>query len=146
VPGAICFTTVGRLWYLPGAILVVAGLLVLADLRGETSALRATVDRNWTAILTAVLALLYLFLGATALGLAGLLGILGGLGVLAVLAFRTRLPAALGLALLAVAMVPFALLAWWSVAVPLIGGLLIATGWAALKSSAQSTRVRGTAN
>ncbi|MCW2963149.1 MAG: hypothetical protein JWO17_401 [Actinomycetia bacterium] len=143
-PGAICFTTAGPLWYLPGAILVGSGVAALTDLRSETSTLRATIDRNWTSILTAVLALFYVFLGATALGLAGVLGILGGLAVLAVLAFRTRLAPALGLALLAVATVPFALLVWWSFAVPLIGILLIATGWTALRSSAQHTGKRST--
>ncbi len=134
-PAALCFTTVGRLWYLPGTILVASGVAAFADLRAETNRLRATLDRNWISILATALALFYVFLGATALGLTGLIGILGGLVVLAVLALRTRLPLALGLALLAVATLPFALLTWWSVAVPLIGFLLIATGWVALKSS-----------
>jgi hypothetical protein len=148
-PGLICFTTVGRLWYLPGAILIVAGVAVFTSLRRETNTLRATLDRNWRAILAGVLALFYVFLGATALGLAGLAAILGGLAVLAVLAFRTRLAPALGLALLAVATVPFALLVWWSVVVPLIGILLIATGWTALRSQhtgQQSTGVAANSN
>jgi len=132
VPGLISFTTVGRLWYLPGALLVAAGTAALANLRQETNAARAALDRNWTAIL----ALFYVFLGATALGLAGLLGILGGLTVLAALALRTRLPRRLGLAVLAIAALPFALLAWWSVAIPVIGILLIATGSAALRCQA----------
>jgi hypothetical protein len=134
VPGLICFTTVGRLWYLPGAILVPAGAAALADLRKDTKTVRAALDRNWAAILTAVLALFYVFLGATALGLAGVLGIVGGVAVLAALELRRRLPHAVGLAILTVATLPFALLTWWSVAVPLIGILLIATGSPALRS------------
>ena len=98
--------------------------------------MRAALDRNWATILTAVLALFYVFLGATALGLAGVLGIIGGVAVLAALTLRRRLPPALGLAILIVATLPFALLTWWSVAVPVIGILLIATGSAALRSPA----------
>jgi hypothetical protein len=139
VPGLICFTTIGRLWYLPGAILVAAGAAALADLRKDTKTVRATLDRNWATILTAVLALFYVFLGATALGLAGVLGIVGGGAVLAELALQKRLSHALGLAILTVATLPFALLTWSSVAVPVIGILLIAIGSAALLSPAQCT-------
>jgi len=91
----------------------------------------AAVDRNWTAVLVGALALFYVFLGATSLGIAGVLGILGGIVVLGVLALRERLGRALRLVALAVATVPFALLAWWSVAVPVIGVLLLAIGYAA---------------
>ena len=84
---------------MPGAILVAAGAATLADMRREMNTLHAALGRNWTAILTAVLALFYVFLGATALDLAGALGILGGLAVLTALAFRTWLPWPLGLAL-----------------------------------------------
>jgi hypothetical protein len=139
VPGLICFTTVGRLWYLPGAILVAAGAAALADLRKDTKTVRAALDRNWAAILTAVLALFYVFLGAAALGLAGVLGIVGGVAVLAALALQKRLSHALGLVILTVATLPFALLTWSSVAVPVIGILLIAIGSAALLSPAQCT-------
>jgi hypothetical protein len=34
-PAAICFTTVGRLWYLPGTLLLVAGALILLAPRRE---------------------------------------------------------------------------------------------------------------
>jgi hypothetical protein len=139
VPGLICFTTVGRLWYLPGALLVAAGAAALADLRKDTKTVRAALDRNWATILTAVLALFYVFLGATALGLAGVLGIVGGVAALAALALRMRLPHVVGLVILTVATLPFALLTWWSVAVPVIGSLLIAIGSAALRSPAKGT-------
>lgn len=139
VPGLICFTTVGRLWYLPGALLVGAGVLVAADLRSETHGLAASLDRNWTALLAAVLAAFYVFLGATALGLAGALGIAGGLLVLGLLVARDRTPAKLAIPLMLVAAVPFAALTWWSVATPLIGILLIAIGIPALKRDPRST-------
>jgi hypothetical protein len=140
-PGLICFTTVGRVWYLPGAILVAAGVLALADLRQEAHTVRTTLNRNWTAILAAVLALFYVFLGATALGFAGLVGILGGLAVLGLLALHTKLSRPFGLALLMFATLPFALLTWWSLATPLIGVLVLATGSAALGRDAARARL-----
>jgi hypothetical protein len=71
--------------------------------------------------------------------MAGLLGILGGLAVLALLPLRSKLSRPLGLALLALATLPFALLTWWTVATPLIGVLLLALGAAALRQPAQHT-------
>jgi hypothetical protein len=139
LPGLICFTTAGRLWYAPGALLVGAGLGVAADLRKETHPLAASLERNWTALLTMVLAAFYVFLGATALGLAGALGVAGGLLVLALLAARDMTPAKLAIPLLLVAAIPFAALTWWSVATPLIGILLIAIGILGLKPPRRST-------
>jgi len=132
LPGLICFTTVGRLWYLPGALLVLAGLLVAAELRGEVKEVAAAAVRNGTAILTVVLACFYVFLGATALGVAGLLGIAGGLLVLCLVATQRKLPAPLTIVLLLLAALPFAVLTWWSVATPLIALLLLALGVPAL--------------
>jgi hypothetical protein len=34
-PAAICFTTVGRLWYVPGLLLLVAGAFILVAPRAE---------------------------------------------------------------------------------------------------------------
>ena len=112
VPGLICFTTVGRLWYVPGVLLVGAGLGVVAGLRTEGQVVTGAFDRNWTALLAGVLAALYVFLGATALGLEGVLGIAGGLLVLGLIVVRGRLPVAVAVALVVVAAVPFAALTW----------------------------------
>lgn len=91
------------------------------------------VERNWTALLTVVLAAFYIFLGATALGPAGLLGIAGGLLAAGLVARRGRIPVPLGAALLLAAALPFATLTWWSVATPLLGLLLLlAVGASAL--------------
>jgi hypothetical protein len=126
-PGLICFSTVGRLWYVPGILLVAAGLLVLADLRGHTAAVRQATAHNWTAILTGTLGLLYLALGLTAHGLPGLLGIAGGLAILTLVASRLHLLRFRRTAL-AGAVLPFAIVTWWSVVTPLIALLVIAIG------------------
>ena len=93
----------------------------------------AGLDRNWTAVLVGVLALFYILLGASALNLAGVLGIVGGAAILGALVFRRRLGRASGFAILVVATLPFALLAWWSVAVPVIGVLVLVLGWTATR-------------
>jgi hypothetical protein len=128
LPGVVCFTTVGSLWYVPGLLLLVAAALTVAGVWGERRAIAAAVERNWTAALVVALALVYLFLGATALGTAGVLGVAGGLVVLAVVATRGRIPMPLALALLLLAALPFPALTWWSVATPFAGLLLLAIG------------------
>jgi hypothetical protein len=128
LPGLICFTTVGRLWYLPGALLVTAGAIVAAGGWGERRTIAVAAERNWAAVLLVVLALLYVFLAATALGLAGVLGMAGGLAILALLAMHSKIPRPLALVLLVIATLPFAVLTWWSMATPLTGLLLVTVG------------------
>lgn len=138
VPAGICFTTAGRSWYLPGTLLLLAGAGATVELRRDAAEARATIAHNWLAALTTILAAFYVFLGATALGVAGLLGILGGIAVLAVLASSARLPRRLAPALLLAAALPFAVLTWWSVVTPLLAVLIVAVGWPALRSRAES--------
>jgi len=97
-------------------------------------------DRNGTIILTATLALFYILLGASSLDLPGVLGILGGIGILAMLALRQWLGRGTQLAILAVATLPFAVLVWWSVAVPAIGVLLLLFGSAATRGRVPAGR------
>jgi hypothetical protein len=95
----------------------------------------AAIDRNATALLVGVLALFYILLGASSPDLAGVLGIVGGAAILGVLVFRGRLGHLSGFAILVVATLPFALLTWWSVAVPVIGALVILIGWTASRQT-----------
>jgi hypothetical protein len=69
-------------------LLVGAGIATLVDLRTEMSEVTTILGRNWTAVLTVVLGAFFIFLGATALGLAGILGIVGGLLAIGALALR----------------------------------------------------------
>lgn len=123
LPAVLCFTTVGRLWYLPGVLLLVAGALLLSGTRRDEFAAAIT-EEHWRVAMLAVCGAYYIGLGATALGGAGALGIIGGAllwGVPAA-AKRSR-PAAY--AVLFAAAVPFAALTWWSVVTPLIAALAI---------------------
>ena len=141
LPGMICFTTVGRLWYLPGALLVAAGVLALADLRRDAAVITAAVARKWTTVLTALLGCFYVFLGATELGITGLVGIVGGILVLAAAAGHGRTPRRCRTPFLFVAVAPFAVLTWWSVVTPLIALLAIAIGSPAISRLAAAPRI-----
>ena len=143
-PGLICFTTVGRAWYLPGTLLLLAAAIAALDLRADATEVVETISRNWLAALTFVLAAFYIFLGATALGIAGLLGIIGGIAILVTLAMSSRVgPRVTRLVLLAAAL-PFAALTWWSVVTPLLAILVMAIGWPALRRPVRgSTASRG---
>jgi hypothetical protein len=133
VPGAICFTTVGRAWYLPGALLLFATAKAAADLRVDAHEAIETISRNWPATLTVALAAVYIFLGATALGLAGVLGVLGGAAILAAIVLASRIPARAKPLVLLAAVLPFAALTWWSIVTPLLAILVVAIGWPALR-------------
>ena len=135
-PGLIGFTTVGRLWYAPGALLVLASAVISSELRTEERDVGSTLGAHWLAGLTAVLAAFLIFLGTTALGLAGALGILGGLAILATLVASGRLSHRIRLLVLCSAAVPFAALTWWSVVTPLLALLLILIGTLSVTRSA----------
>jgi hypothetical protein len=83
--------------------------------------------RNWVIVLTAVTALLYLYVGAGAHGLTRLLAFLGGVLILAaVVAAAWSRPLA-WLLLLAGAL-PLAVASWWSVVTPLLAVLALLFG------------------
>jgi hypothetical protein len=141
IPAALCFTTAGRLWYVPGALLIVAGLLVLSELR-DGGVVRRSLARHWLAGLTVVVALYYVFLGAVALGPVGALGILGGLLIVLAVVTAARGSAILGATLLVLGALPFALLTWWSVVTPLIAALALVIGGLAVAGEHSRGRSR----
>jgi uncharacterized membrane protein YozB (DUF420 family) len=142
LPAVICFTTVGRAWYIPGALLVVAAGIVAAELRDDAREVFETISRSWLAALTAVLGAFYIFLGATALGIPGVLGIIGGVTILSVVAASSRIPARAGSLVLVAAALPFAVLTWWSIVTPLLAVLTVAIGWRALRRQVHSRHAR----
>ena len=77
-------------------------------------------ERNWTAVLTVALGVVYVALGLAAGGWPGALGIAGGVATIALVAVRGRIPRSVALALLVVAVVPFAAATWTSVVTPIL--------------------------
>jgi hypothetical protein len=123
VPGLLCFTTVGRLWYLPGVLLISAAVLALAGSVREIAAY------------------------AQAHALRGLVSLLGGFELLMAVSARPVWLAAVGVgcglalcvapwladrrmraALIVAGAVPFAALTWWSIATPLLAIVALAVG------------------
>jgi hypothetical protein len=133
LPGLLCFTTVGRLWYLPGPLLLAAALFSVDSIR-EIAAL---ITRNWLRCLLALLGGAELVMAGGAAPIALAVGAAGGVTLITG-ATVARSRASL-VALIVVGTVPFAALAWTAVipvllllsaallAVPLIRGSL--PGW-----------------
>jgi len=138
VPALICFTTVGRLWLVPGVLLMGAGgsLLVTGD---RHDLLHALDERVWRKSLVALCGAYYVFLGASALGIAGLLGILGGLLVWTALATASH-SRVLALTLLTIGALPFAIVTWWSVVTPIVAVLVLVLGRSAVSVRTERRR------
>jgi hypothetical protein len=111
VPGLLCLTTVGRLWYVPGPILLVAGTLCIRSWKSTAS----VIARNWARCLLSALGAGELLMAAGAAPAVMAVGAVGGLALITASWLPTsRRPVVVGL--LAVGTVPFAALAWTAIA------------------------------
>lgn len=90
------------------------------------------VRRNWLIALTAVTALLYLYVGVGAHGLTRLLAVLGGVLILAAIVAAARSRPLAWLLLLAGAL-PVAVATWWSIVTPLLAVLALLFGWMVIR-------------
>jgi hypothetical protein len=109
IPGLLCFSTVGRLWYLPGPLLLAAGVFSIHSIR-DTSTL---ITRNWLRCLLALLGAAELLMAAGAAPVLLAVGAVGGVALIAA-ATVTRSRALL-VALTVLGTVPFTTLAWTAV-------------------------------
>ncbi|MFI5588391.1 hypothetical protein ACIA5G_25285 [Amycolatopsis sp. NPDC051758] len=115
VPGGLCFSTVGALWYLPGTLLLAAAVLVLGSGPGRET--RQVVADNWLRGLLSVSGGFELLMAVSA-GEPAIVavGVLGGLALL----IAPWTPAVrLRAVLLLIGTLPFAVLTWWSLVSPL---------------------------
>ena len=132
VPGLLCFTTVGRLWYVPGVLVLTGGVLAAYGVRSHLGVVGRDINRNATRILAFALGVLSLGLGIAALGSTGVLGVVGALVVLNLLVVRPRVNRPAAIVLLLVATAPFAITTWWSVVTPLVAVLIVIFGSVAM--------------
>lgn len=117
VPATVCFTTVGRLWYVPGVLLFIA-VFHLVKIDGLRVVVRTAWRRRDELLLTG-LGGFEMLMAATAAPLGtALIGVGGGL-LVAVSTWLHTGPK-VSWSLIALGTVPFALLTWWSLATPLV--------------------------
>ncbi len=119
-PGLLCLSTVGRLWYLPAALLVVAGVLTIHSWRDTASDL----SENWHRVLLSLLGGCQVLMAA---GASPALMVIGGVGgiLLIVAAWLPTARPTVVIGLAVVGAVPFAALGWTAV-VPVLVALLAA--------------------
>jgi chromate transport protein ChrA len=86
------------------------------------------IRRNWLIGLTAITALLYIYVGIGAHGLTRLLALAGGVLILAAAAVAARSRPLAWMLLLAGAL-PVAVATWWSIVTPLLAVLALLFGW-----------------
>ena len=91
-----------------------------------------TVHRTWPAIGVAVLALFYLWIGATAHGWDRILGLAGGVLIIAAVAVARRSVSG-AYTLLVLGALPLAILTWWSIATPVLAIVVLLLGWIAVR-------------
>ena len=129
VPGSLCFSTGGALWYLPGLLLFTGG--VYAVIAGDALRTREVVATIWWHLLVSVLGAFELLMAVSAGPTVTIaVGVLGGVA----LAVAPWLPAwRIRLVLLLIGTLPFAILTWWSVAAPVLAVLALAIGLPTLR-------------
>ncbi len=88
-PGLVCLSTVGRLWYLPAVLLVVAGGLTIDSWRQTASVL----TENWYRVLLSVTGVSQMLMAAGAAPALLVIGGVGGILVIAAAWLRTAQPA-----------------------------------------------------
>lgn len=136
MPAALCFSTVGRLWFLPGILLVAGAVLAV----GRPSEVRPVLARNWLRALLSVLGGFELLMAVSAAPIVTVVvGIVGGLALVAAPWAPGRRPVRLSLLLLGT--LPFMLLTWSSIATPLLAAVALGIGAVVLRRE----RITGTA-
>jgi hypothetical protein len=103
-----------------------------------------TLRRTWPAILVAVLALFYIWIGVAAHGWDRILGLGGGVLILAAIAATHRSVSAASV-LLIVGALPLAVATWWSIATPVLAILVLLLGWIAIRHIREPRHVSASA-
>jgi hypothetical protein len=125
VSGGLCFSTVGRLWWLPGPLLLCAAAITLAAEPRRDYARSMRTHR--LAVLLGVLGAAELLMAVSAPPFTAVIGIIGGLALIAApwLGAHSR---TISWVLLAVGVVPFAALTYWAVVPAVLAVLALLIG------------------
>jgi len=132
VPAGLCFSTVGRLWYVPGILLLSSlGLTVAA---GGTSELWPVIRRNWIRGLVTLLGAFEILMAVSAGPLVTIAaGVIGGAVLVVTPWLADRAKPATILAALLIGTLPFAALTYWSVASPVLAVVALILAFPAIK-------------
>lgn len=136
---AVCSTTVGRLWAIPGAFVIAAAGVTFAAC--GWNGFRSVVATHWLRGLLGLLGAFELLMAvsaASAITMAA--GLLAG-GALIAAAILTRPGSKSMIAALVAATVPFTALTWWTFVTPLLTVVALAIGLASTIGNARPTPV-----
>jgi hypothetical protein len=137
---AVCASTVGRLWVIPGVLLLVAAGVTIAACGVRN--VRAVVARNWLVGLLGVLGVFELVMAVSAPSVVTrVAGLLAGAALIA--AALTATPGRRTLiAVLVAATLPFVALTWWTIVTPAVTVVAFAIGAAATSNRAHAAAPR----
>ena len=130
VVAVVCSSTVGRLWTIPGVLLLAAAGVTFAACGWDR--FRSVVATNWLRGLLGVLGGCELLMAVSAASVVNVVaGLLAGVALIAA-AMRGGSHTRAMVALLVVATLPFAVLTWWTIVTPLITVVGLVIGLAAV--------------
>ena len=140
VPAGLCFSTVGRLWYVPGVLLLSGLGFTLAA--GGTAELLPVIRGNWIRGLITVLGAFEILMAVSAgppLTIA--VGVIGGAVLMIAPWLAGRAQPATILAALLIGMLPFAALTYWSVASPVLAVVALALAFPVIRRAGRAGQI-----
>jgi hypothetical protein len=133
----VCSTTVGRLWAVPGVLLLAAAGVTLTVCGWQR--FRSVVATYWLRGLLGALGVFELLMAVSAaLNITVAIGLVAG-GALIGAAILARPGKRTMIAVLVAATLPFAVLTWWTIVTPLLTVVAFVIGFAATGRSVRST-------
>jgi len=129
----VCSTTVGRLWAIPGVLVLTAAGVTLTAFGWHH--FLSVVAKNWLRGLLGILGALELMMAVSA---APTITVAAGLvagGALIAAAIQTKPGRQTRVSLLVAASLPFAILTWWTIVTPLLTVVAFVIGVAATRAS-----------
>jgi len=137
-PGLLCLSTVGRLWYPSALLLVVAGTMTI-DSWSDTAKMLAN---RWFPVLLGALGACQLLMAAGSPLILALVGAVGGACLIAAAVWRSASRPVV-VALLAVGILPFAILAWAAIVPALVAVTAALIAVPVLRGAANARTVGG---
>jgi hypothetical protein len=132
VPAGLCFSTVGRLWYVPGVLLLSS--LSLTVTAGGASELWPVVRGNWIKGLVTLLGAFEILMAVSAGPIVTIaVGVIGGAVLIVAPWLADRAKPTTALAALLIGTLPFAALTYWSVASPVLALVALALAFPAMR-------------